>query len=94
MMCTGCASANSTDASPPFDCINCNGAVSPSACNRADNAVRYARTTGCTYAFTTVVLVRGYSLISGNISWLTDTARSGSAALTRAATIRSCAGLA
>jgi hypothetical protein len=42
--------------------------------------------TGCTYALTTVVLVRGYSPISGRISWLIEIGRSGRAARTAAAT--------
>ncbi len=42
----------------------------------------------------TVVEVRGYSLISGRISWLSDTGVSGSAARSAAATACSCAGLA
>ena len=42
----------------------------------------------------TVVLVRGYSLISGRMSLLTDRATSGNAARTASATARSCAGLA
>ena len=48
MICAGAAAANVADASPPFDCINCNGASIPSARNLASNAVIYARTTGCT----------------------------------------------
>ena len=37
----------------------------PRSCSPCSIAVRYARTTGPTYAFATVVLARGYSRISG-----------------------------
>ena len=39
MMCAGAAAANSADASPPFDCMSCNGASMPSARSRAASAV-------------------------------------------------------
>ena len=54
-------------ASPPFDCMNSNGAATAAA-----TWSTWARSTGDRYASTTVVSPRGISLISAPTSWLTE----------------------
>jgi hypothetical protein len=82
----------STSIVPPLDCIITSGASNPCCTRRCCRERRYVVTSGPTYAFTTVVLVRSYSRISGNTSLDIETKHSGSAAENRSPMRRSCRG--